>query len=192
VEKGKSKTRKVVTYSLAISDKICEKLEAGIPLREICSAPGMPAYVTVMRWARDDVSGFRDAFQNATAMKYVAWEDECIQIADDASSDYVERGDEMVLNKEHISRSKQRIDTRMKLMSKRRPDLYADRQSIEHTGKDGGPVQVEQMPKNELQRLVNYFLVTEEGNLAQNSSTALDAADRCLDAAELLGDNPAG
>jgi len=189
---SKKKSRKAVSYNIHVADRICDQLSAGVTLKEICQQLGMPTYTTVIRWARDDVSGFRSMFESAVAMKYVAWEDECIEIADDSTNDWVTRKvngkKQRVADTEHIARSKTRIDTRLKLMAKRRPDLYSDRATVEHTGKGGGPIEVDKdMPLAERQRLVNFLLED------QSDETALSGApNAAASAAELPSDGSPG
>ena len=64
------------------------------------------------------------------------WADEILEIADDATNDWMgrQRRDgvtEIVLNRDHVERSKQRIDARKWLLSKALPKVYGDRQSVE-------------------------------------------------------------
>jgi hypothetical protein len=46
--------------TLALVEAICEGIEGGKSLVEVCSQRGMPHRATVHRWLRDDVEGFRD------------------------------------------------------------------------------------------------------------------------------------
>lgn len=160
----KKKTRKkAITFSNQVADDICEKLSNGMTLKEICALPDMPSADTIRVWVRDDVGGFRDKFNAANDMKYIAWEDECVEIADDASNDWMTRQkkdgtEEEVLNTEHIQRSKLRIDTRTKFMRARRPDLYSDKSAVEVAGPGGGPIKVQDMTMIERARLVGMLL----------------------------------
>ena len=62
-------------------------------------------------------------------------EDELLEIADDATNDWMEKRDRdgeaigWMVNGEHIQRSRVRIDTRKWIMSKRAPKKYGDRVS---------------------------------------------------------------
>ena len=68
--------------------------------------------------------------------------DEIIEIADDATNDWMERrqGEETVrvVNHEHIQRSRLRVDARKWLMAKLAPKKYGD--SVALTGGGGGPL----------------------------------------------------
>jgi hypothetical protein len=62
----------------------------------------------------------------------------CRQIADDATSDWMERQRqggtiEIVLNREHVERPRQRIDARKWLLSKALPKKYGDKQLSRRT-----------------------------------------------------------
>jgi hypothetical protein len=147
-----------VTYSKDIADEICRLMaDEGVPLKQICAQEDMPSLGTVRRWVADDVNNFRNEFHAADGLKYITMEDECMEIADNSSNDYMMREDKNgvereVLNTENINRSKLRIDTRKDFMAFRRPDIYGKRQTVEHTGKNGGPIQVEEMTNLDLAR----------------------------------------
>jgi len=84
-------------------------------------------------------------YARARELGYLSMADEIIDISDDGLNDWIERrradgSTETVVNHEHISRSKLRFDARRWLLSKCLPKIYGDR--LEHTGPDGGPIQV--------------------------------------------------
>ena len=62
--------------------------------------------------------------------------DEIIEIADDGTNDWMKRQQrngsiETVTNKDHLERSRQRIDARKWLLSKALPKKYGDKQTID-------------------------------------------------------------
>ena len=69
---------------------------------------------------------------------------DALHIADDNSQDtrYGADGKEMP-DSEWISRSKLRVETRLKLLAKWDPKRYGDKITAEHTGADGGAIQSE-------------------------------------------------
>jgi hypothetical protein len=73
--------------------------------------------------------------------------DELLEISDNGLNDWMERNGEgnvgWLVNGEAIQRSKLRVDTRKWVASKLKPKKYGDRQTFEHTGKDGGAIQTE-------------------------------------------------
>ena len=127
--------------------EICLRLAEGQTLREICRDERMPGRTTVTRWIVEDREGFRGQYVRAREAQADAWADENIEIADDSTNDWVERqkGEQAVteLDREHISRSALRIETRKWHMSRMSPKKWGDRTQLQHTGADGGPIQIE-------------------------------------------------
>ncbi|MDP5216704.1 terminase small subunit protein [Ruegeria sp. 2205SS24-7] len=133
-------------YCEEIAGAICERLAEGESLREICRADDMPAKGTVFRWLAKHQE-FQDQYARAREVQADAIFDEVLEIADDASNDWMERsGEEGVgwqINGEHIQRSKLRIDARKWMAGKLRPKVYGDKQTHELQGPGGGPIAVE-------------------------------------------------
>jgi hypothetical protein len=118
-------------YTPEIARDICEKLSEGIPLRQICRQEGYPAWQKIYEWMQKDpeLSG---AIARARDMGYDWMAEECIEIADNATNDWMEEQDEdgnisWRVNGEHIQRSKLRIETRLKLLAKFNPKKYSDK-----------------------------------------------------------------
>ena len=128
------------TYSAEIAATICERMANGESLREICRDEGFPPEGTVRGWAIADINGFATQYTRAKEARTEHWAEEIIEIADDASNDYMTRqlGDDgpevQVIDHEHINRSRLRVDTRKWLMSKIAPKNYGDRQDVQHSG----------------------------------------------------------
>jgi len=82
----------------------------------------------------------------------MAMADELLEVADDGKNDWMERQGEddqklYVLNGEHVQRSRIRVDTRKWLLSKALPKVYGDKLTQEHTGPNGGPVQMQRIER---------------------------------------------
>lgn len=128
-------------YTDEIADKICEGLADGRSLRSICLDVDMPSQSMVFRWLADErYASFRERYARAREAQADALFDEAIDIADDGSNDWMERRREdgsvdEVVNHEHISRSKLRIETRKWMTGKLRPKVYGDK--IDLTSSDG-------------------------------------------------------
>jgi len=126
-------------YTLALADRICKELAKGTPLRTICKQPGMPHYATVRRWEVDNAS-FRALSTRARETGCHAIADECLEIADDATNDWMLDNNPdnpgFKLNGEHVQRSKLRIETRMRLLGKWLPKVYGDKidANLNHSG----------------------------------------------------------
>ncbi len=61
---GEAKTGRPSRYTKKLADEICERIENGESLREICASPGMPARSTVSRWLGDN-EDFRNRYAQA-------------------------------------------------------------------------------------------------------------------------------
>lgn len=130
-------------YTPEIAAAICERISLGEPLRQVCRDETMPGQTTVYRWLAAHES-FREQYALAREAMMEHFADEILEIADDASNDWMEReterGTVTVVDHEHISRSKERIETRKWLMGKCAPKKYGDKTQMQVTGADGGPV----------------------------------------------------
>lgn len=125
-------------YSQELADKICLRMAGGESVNSICKDESMPARSTVMLWAATDREGFSDKYAKACDARAHYWADELLDIADDATNDYMDRidkegGTETALNPEAIARSRLRVDTRKWLLSKMLP-RYSDKPEPPQTG----------------------------------------------------------
>jgi hypothetical protein len=111
-------------YTKEIGDEICQRIAEGESLRSICKGNRMPSCATVLNWQ----------FARAREIGYFILADEIMEIADDATNDYTtrakEEGAEVVVNHDHISRSKLRVDTRKWMLSKMLPKVYGDKLAV--------------------------------------------------------------
>lgn len=120
------------TFTQKIADEICERLADGEPLRQICRDEHMPAWRTVYLWRSKDPD-FDTAIARARDIGEEAILEETLEIADDGTNDWVEREDErtgntrIMLDAEHVQRSKLRVETRLKLLAKWNPKRWGDR-----------------------------------------------------------------
>ena len=127
-------------YSKELAEKICERIAHGEGLKAICAASDMPGAPTVYRWLRmEEHREFRDMYARAREDQQEHWADEIIEIADDATNDWMERetksGETVtVVNSDNINRSRLRVDTRKWLMAKLAPRKYGDFKTLEHRG----------------------------------------------------------
>lgn len=128
-------------FSATIADEICRRIAGGESLRAICEDDTMPSTSSVCRWLADDANvEFREQYARAREAQADAIVDEMLDIADDATNDYMERKTEdeqspgYVLNGEHVQRSKLRIDARKWVASKLAPKKYGDKLDVEHAG----------------------------------------------------------
>lgn len=114
-------------------------LSKGTPLTVLCSAEGMPGTSTFYEWMNADpelsghIARAREAGWDAIAI-------EALKIADHTADDTVktENGDRP--NSEWITRSRLRVETRLKLLSKWDPKRYGD--LIKLGDPDGGSLTI--------------------------------------------------
>lgn len=127
-------------YSEKLVEAICARLSEGEPLASICRDDGMPGVSTVWQWQKDkpEVS---ESIARAREIGFDALAAECLDIADETSRDTIkdeETGSERP-NSEWITRSRLRVETRLKLLAKWDPKRYGE--LLKLAGADGeGPV----------------------------------------------------
>lgn len=151
------------TYTEAIAAEICERLAAGETLRQVCKDPRMPPPSTVRLWVLDDREGFAERFARARDLLIEHWADEILDIADDATNDWMERHGKdgetaAAFNPENVNRARVRIDSRKWLLSKLKPGRYGDRISTELSGPGGGPIELDDINKTDVARRVAAIL----------------------------------
>lgn len=117
-----------------IADDIIRRLGEGEPLSVICRTEGYPHRSTFHEWRKTDAD-LEARYVAAKLAGFDAIADDCLSIADDGSRDYVpgEEGGLMV-DRDHIQRSKLRVETRLKLLAKWYPTKYGDKLGLEHSG----------------------------------------------------------
>ena len=122
-------------YTKKMGDEICKRLAEGESLKSICKDNRMPSCATVLNWARDKEHAFADHYARAREIGYAILADEIMEIADDATNDYTTRAKEdgaeiIVVDHDHIARSRLRVDARKWLLSKMLPKVYGDKVAL--------------------------------------------------------------
>jgi hypothetical protein len=115
-----------------VIDAICESIADGQSLLEICKSDDMPSRSTVCLWLAEDAT-LSDNYARACEMRADAIFEEILEIADDASNDWMARNDngEVQLDSEHVQRSRLRIDARKWVLARMAPAKYGDRLSVD-------------------------------------------------------------
>lgn len=131
-------------YTPTVGLAVCTALAEGMSLRKVCQLPGMPAMSTFLRWLADEQhADLREQYARAREAQADTLAEEILQIADDGSNDtYTDDEGRTHVDYDHISRSKLRVDARKWLASKMAPKKYGDRITNEHTGANGGAIEV--------------------------------------------------
>lgn len=128
------------TFTQDAAAEICERLSKGEPLAHICRDEHMPAVRTVSLW-KSVHADFSADFARAREEGFDAIAASCLDIADDTANDTKmvggEDGEREAANTEWISRSKLRVETRLKLLAKWDPKRYGEKIHQEHSGEVG-------------------------------------------------------
>ncbi|WP_375138786.1 terminase small subunit-like protein [Komagataeibacter europaeus] len=106
-------------------------LEEGATLREICVRPGMPTWEGLRKFIRADDERVAQ-YAHARAVGAEALEDELLRAARSSGP-------------EDASARRLQVDALKWVMSKRAPKVYGDKITQEHTGPNGGPMQVSEI-----------------------------------------------
>lgn len=132
-------------YTQAVAEEIFERLSNGEPLAQICRDDHMPGYRTVSDW-KEAHEGFSADFARAREAGFDQIALDCLSIADDTSKDTKMVGAEgeqrEAPDTEWISRSKLRVDTRLKLLAKWDPKRYGDKMALTGGSEGDAPLQV--------------------------------------------------
>lgn len=129
-------------YRESVARAICLRLMMGQSLNEVCRDSRYPSKPTVFAWLHK-YEAFLNQYRHAREVQQEHHLDEIMEIADDASNDWMERHDKegesigWQLNGEHVNRSKLRIDTRKWVMERMAPKTFGDKKQLEHTSPDG-------------------------------------------------------
>ena len=97
-----------------------------------------------MLWLDGSRPEFSEQYARAREAQADKLAEEALQIADDGRSDtYLDAEGNERTDNEVIQRSRLRVDTRKWLASKMAPKKYGDKLVQEHTGANGGAIQVQ-------------------------------------------------
>lgn len=121
-------------------------LSEGKTLREFCRQDAAPSWRTVYAWMDED-QDFASRIARARVIGAEAIAQECLAIADTpVIGEEVKidpEGDMEVKRGDMLGHRKLQVETRLKLLAKWFPQRYGDKLTQEHTGPNGGPVQMD-------------------------------------------------
>ena len=131
-------TKRPSKFTPKLIETICRRIAEGESVRSICRGDDMPSKSSVMSRLNDD-EDFRSHYILARDLQADHFAEEIIEIADDATNDFMERerqdgSAEAVFDHEHVQRSKLRVDARKWLAARMAPKKYGDRTALEHSG----------------------------------------------------------
>jgi hypothetical protein len=140
---------------------LCALLETGMSLTKACSiVPASPSSSQILDWiVAEPALAEQYALAREAGYKLIA--DEILAIADEnfttveedvldeagvpvmnTDGHRLQRSIKVPLSNEGIARNRLRIDSRKWMLSKMLPKVYGDKIQTEHTGPNGGPVQL--------------------------------------------------
>ena len=136
---------------------VLDELAAGASLISVCKQDGLPSFTTFMRWlAEEGEAGdrLRDQYARAREIQAEVIAEQILTIADEectmvkadkhGSQDDDGMGQtEVVFDSTAVQRNRLRVDARKWLLSKMVPKKYGDKLVQEHTGANGGAIQVQ-------------------------------------------------
>lgn len=146
-----------------VSDHIIGELARGRSLLNICTVDeGVPDTATFLQWVNeDDPEGLSLRYAQARELGYRRMADEIVELSNkkgewvdvqdldedgrpllDADGMPILKKVFMPLNSDVIAHTRLQIDTRKWVLAKMLPKIYGDKVQQEHTGKDGGPIQM--------------------------------------------------
>jgi len=153
------------SYTPEIGNELLRRFASGETIKHICEDDSMPSRSTIYEWIadkdREDLREFHKRYEIAKKAHALALADDVIDIADDTSNDTIVKtsrgGDEYeVPNNEWIARSRLRVETRLKLMGKRAPDLFGEQLQI--GGNGGGPIEINDVTDRNILRRIAFAL----------------------------------
>src|SRR5262249_48911313 len=99
-------------YSIEWVEQFCARIAEGQSVAEICGRPDQPSQQSVYTWLRED-GDFLERYTRAREAQADKLFREIIEIADNASGDYVTTGHgKRIVDHENINRSRLRVDAR--------------------------------------------------------------------------------
>ena len=132
-------------YAGELADRICDAIATSdkglstLYLEDEC----FPAPSTIYRWLQQ-YPDFKDKYTRARADQAQLLADQIVSIADETQIGEITTDDakgRKVERRDMLEHRRLRIESRKWVAAKLLPQKYGERQQLEHTGKDGGPVQ---------------------------------------------------
>lgn len=129
------KVRTYVDWSPEIEGILLERIAMGETVKAIGDDPEMPGEWSIHNHRRTDPR-FAVLYKDAREEQMRSWADEIISLADNAREDWVVVGGTadnpvLKLNREHIARTKERIDTRKWLMARILASEFGDKSTVD-------------------------------------------------------------
>lgn len=123
----KTMKRVPASYSAERADEILARISIGESIRHICRDEHMPSNNELRHWIISNVAGFRERYVRAIEGRCMFLVEECLEIADDASGDFmIDDQGRPISNGAAVQRSRLQVETRKWLLGKLIP-RFADK-----------------------------------------------------------------
>lgn len=123
-----------------LAEEIVAWVSEGKTLREYCRQEGKPSWRTVYLWLEKD-KDFHSRFAHARELGQDAIAEDCVALID-TFPDQINSESGSRIDGAFVQWKKNQVEMRLKLLAKWNPKRYGDRVTTEHTGADGGPIQI--------------------------------------------------
>lgn len=155
-----------------IIETVMAGISDGVPLRQLARMHDFSKSAWYRLLASDE--DLQGRFARAREEGFDALAEEALEIAEDGRNDWEtrERDDGSTyeaLNHEHVSRSKLRVETRLKLLAKWDPKRYGDATTIKHADANGEKIEVD-----DVTRAARLAALAAEINARANGDDATD------------------
>ncbi|URC15503.1 terminase small subunit [Octadecabacter Antarctic DB virus 2] len=123
-----------------IIDEILNRVTKGEAIVKICGKDRddfLPSTAAWYKWLDAD-EALVDRYARACEARAAVIFEDILSIADDGTNDYKSTEDgALLLNSEHIQRSRLRVDSRKWMLAKMQPQKYGDKITQDNTSSDG-------------------------------------------------------
>jgi hypothetical protein len=166
-----------------ILQKALERLAEGRSLRSICKDEDIPVTSTAIRLHALKDPQFASQYAEARDLGLDEMAEEMFEIADDGSNDWMEKnskdgGTYMVVNHEHVTRSKLRKETRQWYLSKLAPKRYGDKLQQEISNPDGS---LRGLGRDQIAHKLNAILDAAKRRAEANQAQQKDDLDALVE-----------
>jgi Bacteriophage Sf6, terminase small subunit-like len=144
--------KNALAYSEPLAIEICERISSGELLIVICNDEHMPTVRRVTQWLKEN-GDFDALYKESINDRLAIFEEQIIQIADDASRDFKEvtrnGRPQRVPDGEAIARAKLRVEVRFRHLKAGRPAKWGDSTTIvtKSEGEDYESMSTEELEK---------------------------------------------
>src|SRR5277367_185696 len=131
-------------FTEELADLICERIANGESLHAICGEDGMPAQSSVFKWLIEHAD-FAEKYAHARIAQADVLFDEMLHIADTpvvGVKTITKASGVETVEGDMIEHRRLQIDARKWIIARMAPKKYGDKQALEHSGPDGGPMEV--------------------------------------------------